>query len=237
MKLLPTVWEQLSGKSVFGGSLGGAGANSDRQLQFAMGAAKCLFDGASASTSVAATLQATYEAAGSVFSVPSGVVVVSSGPAVAPTYAGGMSGGGSPTVSAAGGGSTPSPAPSPSMSKRTCGVVFQVHMPVSADISGNKIGLSGPQLPCWSCNQKGHSQGECPLAYGKLGIALPGWDLKGNKVQSAWHINEPMRVTWKAWVAFFQNTAAFPSGQAEHCGVRGAPPRKFFEERAANARP
>jgi hypothetical protein len=236
LKLLHTVWDQLSGKSVFGGSLGVASTHPDRQLQFTMGAAKCLFDGARTSTSVAATMQATYEAGGSMFSVPSGVAVASRVHGAAPIATGCGSGGGSTTVSVARGGSAPTAAPPSTKTKRTRDVVIQVHMPVLADIIGTKIGLAGPLLPCWSCQKKGHSQGECPLAYGKLGIALPGWDLKGNKVSGEWNPNEPKRATYKAWVALFQDTTAFPSGQAEHSGVRSAPPLGHFQERADHAR-
>ena len=236
-KLLHTVWDQLSGKSVFGSSVGATSAQTERQLQFTMGGAKCLFDGARTSTSVAATMQATYEAAGSMFSSPSGAAVAGRVHGAAPIATSGGSGGGSTTVSVAGGGSASTPAPQSTKTKRTRGVVIQVHMPVSADIIGTKIGLVGPQLPCWSCQKRGHSQGECPLAYGKLGIALPGWDLKGNKVSSEWNPNEPKRATYKAWVALFQDTTAFPSGQAEHSGVRSAPPLGHFQERADHARP
>jgi len=110
-------------------------------------------------------------------------------------------------------------------------------MPASSDVIGTKLGIAGPGQPCWSCRKPGHSAGECPLAYGKAGTTLPGWDKKGDKVPAEWNGDEPKRATYKAWVTLFMDARVFPSGQAEVSGVRSAPILDYFMERARNARP
>ena len=120
---------------------------------------------------------------------------------------------------------------------RAGGITFQVHMPASSDVIGTKLGIAGPGQPCWSCRKPGHSAGECPLAYGKAGTTLPGWDKKGDKVPAEWSGDEPKRATYKAWVTLFLDARVFPSGQAEVSGVCSAPILDYFMERARNARP
>ena len=229
---LPALWDQLSGKLQTSEASGGASDDSD--LAFRMGWIKSLFDGARASTSIAASMRATFVEIGGGFSSTPVASSAGSSSGGQPAGSGGAAGTGTRSAGApAAAGSTGG---TPRSKGTPRGMKVGVHLPASIDVVGDCIGIPGPTMPCWNCKQQGHSQGECPVAYGRLGHALPGWDKDGVKIPAAWHADEPKRATYKAWLSFFKNKRIFSSGQAERSGLRNAPTLDQFQERADNAR-
>ena len=104
---------------------------------------------------------------------------------------------------------------------------------------GTEIGIDGPGkgFKCWTCHAVGeHYKGECPLAWSKLGTALPGFSKDGDKLTRAWHDDVPRRKTYAKWVEFLKDPANYPAGEAVPANVRDAPDMAQFEDRAANAR-
>ena len=80
-------------------------------------------------------------------------------------------------------------------------------------------------------------RGECPVAWSKLGKALPGFDMDGDKVTRSWHADIPRRKTYAKWMEFLKDATNYPAGDAVPANVRDAPDVAQFEDRAANARP
>jgi hypothetical protein len=115
-----------------------------------------------------------------------------------------------------------------------------VHIPCSKAIVGPEIGIEGPgrTFKCWTCDAVGqHYKGECPVAWGKLGKTLPGFDKDGDKLTRAWNDDVPKRKTYDKWVKFLKDADNYPAGEAVPANVRDAPDMAQFEDRAANARP
>ena len=240
LKQLPTIWEQLNVKQRSIAS-GAAGSDFDSDLAWRMGWIHLLFDGARASTSVAASIRTIAEEKGGNFRTgPS--CGVRQAPAVSPGSSGGGSsttpgGAGSGPVTRGGGVAPGAGAPKAAKPAKIGLVMFGVHFPISKDVIGDMIGIEGPVKPCWDCKQQGHSAGECPVVYGRAGKPLPGWNKDGDKIAAAWHADEPRRATYKAWLAFFGDRTIFASGRAQEARVRNAPTLDQFQERADNARP
>ena len=238
---LPIVWEQLSVKTQSLAS-GAAGGDFDSDLEWRMGWIILLFDGVRASTSVAASVRAVAVEKGGLFRTAARAGVQST-PATAPGAV--SSGSAMPPAGNAGGsvprasGSLSAPgagAPRVAKPARISPVMVGVHFPTSKEVIGDMIGIEGPRMPCWDCKQQGHSAGECPAAYGRLGKPLPGWDKDGRRIAAAWHNAEPRRATYKAWLTFFGDRTVFASGRAQLSRVRNAPTLDQFQERADNAR-
>jgi hypothetical protein len=108
VKYLHTVWEQLTGKAP-----GDESRDADRDLKCLMGATKCLFDGARASTSVATTMRSAFEETGNMFSVAGVVAGNSVGPLVAPASVQGAAAAASPPAISGGAGGAAAAAASP----------------------------------------------------------------------------------------------------------------------------
>jgi hypothetical protein len=240
LKQLPTIWDQLSVKtrSI---ACGAAGSDPDSDLAWKMGWIHLLFDGARTSTSVVASIRTIAEEKGGGFKAGfSGGIRSAPGATVTPGP--GSGGSSTPAVGAGGGPVTRTAgaggigAPKVVAPAKSAVVMVGVHYPISKDVIGDKIGIDGPTKPCWECKQQGHSAGECPSAYGKIGKPLPGWNKDGDKIASAWLANEPRRATYKAWLAFFKDRTVFAAGRAQEPRVRGAPTLDHFQERADNAR-
>ena len=131
---------------------------------------------------------------------------------------------------------TPKAAPA-IRSTRAMALVVGIHAPASKLVIGDVIGIAGQVRECWNCSKPGHYKGECPVAYGREGKPLPGWDKDGERKPGAWNGDEPKKATYKAWVRFLSDKNNFPSGQAEVAGLREAATLADFQERADNARP
>ena len=136
VKYLHTVWEQLTGKAP-----GDESRDADRDLKCLMGATKCLFDGARASTSVATTMRSAFEETGNMFSVAGVVAGNSGGPLVVTAPVQGAAAAASPPAISGGAGGAAAAAASPQQKRsRTRGITFQVHMPASSDVIGTSSG-------------------------------------------------------------------------------------------------
>ena len=123
--------------------------------------------------------------------------------------------------------------------QRTGNLIFGVHAPCSRSIVGAEIGLEGPgsRFTCWGCQQQaGHLRGECPLAWGKKGKPLPGFDKDGERVPSMWKGDEPRRGTFEQWVKFLEDSDNFSAGGAVAAKIPGAPGLDAFKNRAVTAR-
>ena len=116
-------------------------------------------------------------------------------------------------------------------------LTIQKHAPVSEAIIGRVIGIAAPASTCWECNVAGHYKGECPVAWGRLGHALPGWTKDGQRKAADWSNGEPRRKTYKEWVRFLRDSTCFPAGKAEFVALVDAPDMDKYLERARVAPP
>jgi hypothetical protein len=109
---------------------------------------------------------------------------------------------------------------------------FKTHIPCSADIVGDSLGVLGAAT-CSQCNNGDHYHGECPLKWGNAGTALPGFTLDGQRIAADWKDNEPLKRVVKQWVTFLKDTSNFK--QPSPAGVAGAPSLSDFEARVGAA--
>jgi hypothetical protein len=111
---------------------------------------------------------------------------------------------------------------------------FKKNIPCSVDIVGDSLGLSGAP-PCTFCNNGAHYHGECPLKWGGIGTALPGFALDGQRNAADWKGNEPIRRVVKQWVTFLKDASNFNQKLPSPAGAAGAPGLSEFEARVSHA--
>jgi hypothetical protein len=111
---------------------------------------------------------------------------------------------------------------------------FKKNIPCSADIVGDSLGLSGAP-PCTFCSNGAHYHSECPLKWGGIGTALPGFALDGQRNAADWKGNEPIRRVVKQWVSFLKDTSNFNQKLPSPAGAAGAPGLSEFEARVSTA--
>ena len=73
--------------------------------------------------------------------------------------------------------------------------------------------------------------------WGSAGFPLTGFDAAGDCIDSEWNVplNEPIRKTIRAWVAFLKEPKTFRTFPPTAAGVAGAPDLAAFEGRVATA--
>ena len=150
------------------------------------------------------------------------------------TSAGGGSGSGSGSGGGGGKGASQTPrstTPSKSLS-RIC--VIQQNIPCSPHVVGNTLGVAGAP-PCKICGLGAHYHGECPQAWGSLGINLPGHQADGSRTVGEWNKNEPIQKTVKAWIKFLSDPSNFNGSHPSPAGVAGAPSLAKFQARVSAA--
>ena len=136
----------------------------------------------------------------------------------------------------AGGAGPSSVAPNSSMGRLPLRQVcqFRRHIPCSPEIVGGTLGVPGAPT-CNRCHQGRHYHGECPMEWGKVGRALPGFGDDGSRLDKAWRDNEPVKSVVTAWVAFLQDKSNFNHRFPEPSGVTGAPSLADFQARVSEA--
>ena len=139
--------------------------------------------------------------------------------------------------SASGGsiGGTPASTPmGPPRTKLSRICVFQQHIPTSPEIVGDALGVSGAPF-CTRCKAGKHFFGECPLEWGRIGMALPGFADDGTRIDKSWCKNEPIKSVVTLWVKFLQDKTHFQGNDPVPAGVAGAPSLADFQARIALA--
>ena len=237
---LPVMWEQMAVAATIGEE--GHAASDEWMLGFW----SRFIEGFVATSSASATVQAAIllrgqEVMGGVGGTSGGTgggvaqgAAVSGGGGATPTAKLG-SGAGAAAGGGAGGSAQAVKPPGPTAGGNSL-VIFK-HAPVSKEIIGTVIGRDEPPTTCWECNTTGHFKGECPVAWGRAGRPLPGWDKNGKRIPGAWNKkpNEPKRETHKQWVKFLMDKKNFPSGQAEIAALEDAPDMSEYKQRAREA--
>lgn len=112
--------------------------------------------------------------------------------------------------------------------------VFQQHIPTSPEIVGDALGVSGAPF-CTRCKAGKHFFGECPLEWGRIGMALPGFADDGTRIDKSWCKNEPIKSVVTLWVKFLQDKTHFQGNDPVPAGVAGAPSLADFQARIALA--
>ena len=112
--------------------------------------------------------------------------------------------------------------------------IFQQHIPCSADIVGDTLGVSGSPF-CGKCKKGHHYFGECPVEWGKLRRPLPGFADDGTRIDKAWKDNEPLQRIVTLWTKFIQDNSNFGGNVAIPAGVPGAPTLADFQARIPGA--
>ena len=112
--------------------------------------------------------------------------------------------------------------------------VIQQNIPCSPHVIGNALGVAGAP-PCRICGLGAHFHGECPQAWGSLGINLPGHQADGSRTAGEWNKNEPIQKTVKAWVKFLSDPSNFNGSRPSPAGVPGAPTLAKFQARVSTA--
>jgi hypothetical protein len=111
---------------------------------------------------------------------------------------------------------------------------FKKNIPCSVDIVGESLGVSGAP-PYTFCNNGAHYHGECPLKWGGIGTALPGFALDGQRNAADWKGNEPIRRVVKQWVTFLKDTSNFNKKIPSPAEAAGAPGLSEFKARVSSA--
>jgi hypothetical protein len=112
--------------------------------------------------------------------------------------------------------------------------VIQQHIPCSPHVVGTTLGVAGAPT-CRICTLGAHFHGECPQAWGSLGISLPGHQADGSRTAGEWCKNEPIQKTVKAWVKFLSDQSNFNGSRPSPAGVPGAPTLAKFQARVPTA--